>query len=241
MNKIYHINGRHHVKSISNGLKILPWFPVALAVGYLGGFTSSILDPGFLKVLIIYNSICFLPALLLHVTYYFANRDTKLEIEPGGRSITITNSNGEYCLQIDDIRKVERVIYSDYKLPKWQQNWTPMPWRNYGYLKLITTDDKMFLLTSLLLDPLKPPIHPTVTKYSYIPFLEDRIEKEPTIEELKEYQRVEIEAYKAKFQNHTEEELKKKTIANGFKKEATIAANELLEERKTIANNTYSA
>jgi hypothetical protein len=236
MNKLYQIDREHQIKSISNGLKVLLWFPVALLVGYLLGITSQILDPDFIAILLIYNSVLFLPALILHTTYYFANRDIKLETDTGTRSITIINSKGKHHLLPEDIKKVERVIFNDYKHPKKHQNWFPMPWRNYGYLRLITKDDRVFLLTSLLLDPLNPPIQLTKTIYSYITLLDDEIEEEAIKKELEEQFLEVTEAYKTKFQNHSEEELKKKTVSNGFRKEAVIAASELLQERITLAN-----
>jgi hypothetical protein len=214
----------------------LPLFPFALAVGYFAGYTDSFFDPVFLTILFFWNLLLFLPAIILHIIYYTANRNTKLEIDEEKQALLVIDDKRKYLIEFDNIKKVQRVIYSDYKHPKWQQNWQPMPWRNYGYLKLITKDNEVFLFTSLMLDPLNPPIEFTETKFRFIQLLDELVEEEFTKEELVNHQRDEVDAYKKKFQFHSEEELRKKTIYNGIKEVAAIAANELLEERNTIAN-----
>jgi len=231
MNKFYKIDGRNQVKSISNGLRILLWIPLALLVAYFRGVPNSLLDPDIITVIVVFTLVYFLPALVLHIIYYLANRDTEIEIDSTGNTVIIISRNERFHLKTKELKRVERVLNRDYRLPKWQQNWFPISWRNYGYLKLVTKDNEVFLLTSLLLDPLNPPIQPTVTRYSFVPFLDNEVYVEPSQEELEEDYRSEIDCYKVKFQNHTEEELIKKTIANGYRKEAAIAANEILKER----------
>jgi hypothetical protein len=176
MNKIYRVNSGNQIKSIANGLKVLPLVPVALAVGYFGGYTGSFWDPDFATVLFIWNLIIFLPEIILHISYYLTNRVTKLELDGESERLLITDSNGKHQIAPDMVKEVVRVIYKDYRLPQWQQNWQPMPWRNYGYLKLITKDNRVFFFSSLMLDPQHPPMEIKATLFKFIPLLDEGIE-----------------------------------------------------------------
>ncbi len=236
MKQVFQINRKYQIRSISNGLLILLGIPVGLAVAFFLGYTDQILDPIMVNVFLIAYLILFLPAFILHISYYFENRKTRLEINADINSFTIQNDKGEILLNSENVEEVIQVIYSDYRHPKSQQNWQPMAWRNYGYLKVISKDDKVFLLTSLMLDPLNPPIKPSKTEFSFIPFLDKSIEKELTQKEIANLQRLKIEAYKEKFQYLSEEELQSKQVINGFVKEAVIAAEEILKERNTVFN-----
>lgn len=235
MKRVYQINNKYQIKSISNGLMAIPLIPVTLFIAYFLGYSDQLLDPIFVNILLLFYLILFLPAIILHFTYYLENRKTKLEVNTNTNSFIIQNSEGEILLTSDNVKQVIQVIYSDFRHPKWQQNWQPMPWRNYGYLKIISKDDKAILLTSLMLDPLDPPIKPTKTEFKYLPFLDSTIEKELTQEEIAHQLRLEVEDYKEKFQYLSEEEVLRKQLVNGFVKEAVIAAEEIIKERNTIS------
>src|SRR5690606_18272611 len=122
---------------------------------------------------LIFYLILFLPAFILHFSYFLENRHIRLEVDTATNSFTVQNDKGKVLLTSDKVRQAIQVIYTDFRHPEGFQRGIPMPWRNYGYLKIITKDDKVFLLTSLMLDPLNPPIKPTKTRFKYLPLLDN--------------------------------------------------------------------
>ncbi|GGG04219.1 hypothetical protein GCM10011323_06240 [Pontibacter amylolyticus] len=84
-----------------------------------------------------------------------------------------------------------------------------------------------------MLDPINPPIKETETQYKFLPDLDETVEEELTHAEIDGQLRVSVESFKLKFKNHTEQELFEKISKKGYRKEAVMAAEELLHEKYT--------
>ncbi|WP_188500037.1 hypothetical protein [Pontibacter amylolyticus] len=238
MQEVLQINKKHQLKSISNGALVILGYPVGLLLLWLKellGFKGSnaLLELDFYFLLFGVCLVSFLPAFYLHIVYFLTNRNTVVEVDKQQQLITINYKRGRHIIHASDIKHVVRVVQRDYRLPEQQQNWFPVPWRKYGYLKLITHDNTVFLLTSLMLDPINPPIKETETQYKFLPDLDETVEEELTHAEIDGQLRVSVESFKLKFKNHTEQELFEKISKKGYRKEAVMAAEELLHEKYT--------
>jgi len=111
-----------------------------------------------------------MPAFILHPIYYSINRKTELKYNADKKEYRVTQNDKTFELKSKDIELVERIYYSDYRLPKSQQNYIPMPWRKYGLIRILTKENKEIFLTSLMIDIVNPPIEPTSNKFRFIPF-----------------------------------------------------------------------
>lgn len=233
MTEILQINKKHQLRSISNGAAVLSGFLFALVYLWLRGQLDVLLDFDFYLIMFGIHLLLFLPAFYIHIEYYFANRNTVVGIDKNKQIITVTDKKGLHTIYASDIKQVVRVIQRDYRLQNWQQSWYPVPWTKYGYLKLITHDNQVFLLTSLMLDPINPPIKETETQYKFLPDLDEIIEEELTQAEVENQLREEVESFKQRFKDYSEQELLDKISKRGYRKEAVMAAEELLKENYT--------
>jgi hypothetical protein len=224
------------MKSISNGLWNIVLLPVAMLLLWLIKGINP-LEPYLVIVLLLWTLFWFIPALILHPIYYSINRKTKFIYIVDKQEFKVIQNNNTYGFKVKDIKLVERIYYSDYRLPKWQQNYIPMPWRNYGLVRILTNNDEEIILTSLMIDIINPPIRPTLDKYRFIPFPPKTLEqKRIDNKEAEESKKRRIEHFKLKFSELTIAELNNKTFDGGLVEEAIIAAKELIAERNTTAN-----
>jgi len=236
MMQVFKIDVKHQIKSISNGFWNVSSIPVALFFLWLLKDINPF-DPILIFGLLIWTLFWFIPVLLLHPIYYSLNIKTELKYNPEKKELEIKQGSNLVKFEQNDIKQIERIYYSDYRLPKWQQNYIPMPWRNYGLLRIVTNDNQEFILTSLMIDIVNPPIKPSVNKYKYIPFPPKSIaQKRSELKNAKKLKKNQIESFKTKFSKLTIGELSYKTVVNGFVVEAEIAAKELIE-KNTTANN----
>ena len=233
MKEVLQINWKHQLRSISNGKVVLAGFLFAPVYLWFRGRLGLLLDFDFYLIMLGMYFIFFLPAFYMHLIYYVANRKTVVEVDKEKQLITVTNNDGVHAIHASDVKQVVKVLQRDYRLSKWQQNWYPVPWRNYGYLKVITHDNQVFMLTSLMLDPTNSPIRETETQYKYLPDLDETIEEELTQTEIENQQREDVERFKQQFKNYSEQELLEKTVKKGYRIEAVMAAEELLKENYT--------
>jgi hypothetical protein len=236
MRQTYKIDIKHQMKSISNGLWNIVLLPVAMLLLWLIKGINP-LEPYLVIVLLLWTLFWFIPALILHPIYYSINRKTKFIYIMDKQEFKVIQNDNTYGFKDKDIKLVERIYYSDYRLPKWQQNYIPMPWRNYGLVRILTNNDEEIILTSLMIDIVNPPIRPTLDKYRFIPFPPKTLEqKRIDNKEAEESKKRRIEHFKLKFSELTIAELNNKTFDEGLVEEAIIAAKELIAERNTTAN-----
>ena len=238
MGQTYKIDIKHQMKSISNGLWNIGLLPVSMLLLWLIKGIYP-LEPYIVIGLVLWTLFWFLPAIILHPIYYSINRKTKFIYIPSKQEFKVIQNDITYGFKDKDIKLVERIYYSDYRLPNWQQNYIPMPWRNYGLIRILTNNDIEIILTSLMIDIVNPPIRPTLDKYKFIPFPPKTIEqKKSDNNEAEENRKRRIEHFKLKFSQLTIAELNKKTFDKGLVEEAVIAAKELVTEKNTTSNIT---
>ncbi|WP_191185179.1 hypothetical protein [Pontibacter aquaedesilientis] len=229
MEEVLQINKKYQLRSISNGVRVLAGYLMVFAFLWIKG-SNVLSELGFYLFMLGGCLVSFLPAFYLHIAYYIANRRTIVEVDKEKQLITVTDKKGIHVIHASDVKQMIRVVQRDYRLPDWEQNWIPLPWRRYGYLKLVTHDNAVFLLTSLMLDPVNPPIKETETQYKFLPDLNETVEEELTQTEIESQIRQEVESFKQKFKNYSEQELVERISKKGYRKEAVMAAEELLKE-----------
>ena len=239
MTQKFKIDIKHQVKSISNGLWNIGLLPVALIFLWLFKNINPF-EPFLIIGLLLWTLFWFIPAIILHPIYYLINRNTEFIYNEEKKEFEIIQDKKTSIFKSGDIKLIERIYYSDYRLPKWQQNYIPMPWRKYGLIRIVTNENKEFFLTSLMLDIVNPPIEPTFNKFRMIPFPPKTIEqKQKELNEIETLKRKEITNFKTRFSKMTISELSYQTVENGLVEEAEIAAKELINERNTTANIVY--
>ena len=73
----------------------------------------------------------------------------------------------------------------------------------------------------------------TETQYKFLPDLDETVEEELTQAEVESQLREEVESFKQRFKNYSEQELLEKISGQGYRKEAVMASKELLKENYT--------
>lgn len=235
MTETFQIDIKHQIKSISNGFFHIGVIPVIIGVLWIW----KGIEPDFILVvgLICWTLIWFIPAIILHPTYYLLNKGATLSIDYDKKRLEILNNETRMSMGFEDLATVERIYFSDYRHVEWQQNWFPSPWRNYGLLRIQTKDDHEFFLTSLMIDIVNPPIEPTTNTYKFIPLPPKSLkQKRFEAKEREELQRNRIEHFKRKFEKQSLTELNRKIDSQDLIYEAKTAAVELIKEKDTAAN-----
>jgi len=193
--------------------------------------------------LIIVVSLCnlfwFIPAFVLHPTYYFLNKSTSLAIDLKNERMCITVKGKAVELRLNELKEIERIYNSDYRHATWKQSYIPVPWRNYGFLRIVASNNEEHIITSLMINIVDPPIQPTKNSFSLFPFPPKSLKKKYIESKEKEILRREkINQFKMRFINLSENELKSKSESDDLVFEARTAAQELMWERHTAANIT---
>lgn len=98
--------------------------------------------------------IFFIPQLVLHLNYYFANKGDVFFYDPGNRTITIDNKGVSHTFTFDDIESIER--YKSFPLAENRMQW--FPWDSYNYSVIHLKGGKQFIVTSLLVPNMDLPI-----------------------------------------------------------------------------------
>ena len=160
----YGIDLRHQLRSFRECFYLLAWYLCAFTVGQ---FLIEDIDKWTLFVILILfwliTSVGFV--LPFHVNYLIANWQTKLIIDANLKTIRLIESGQIYDFKFSNI-KVTRHILGYYR-PDRTKSWTPIPFDYYGYLVISTDDNKEIYLTSLMLDPFKPPLPVNRTEYGF--------------------------------------------------------------------------
>jgi RecG-like helicase len=207
--------------------------PIGLLIGHLTGIITSEDYPTILIVFLLFNLFIFLPAIYLHITYFFANSKTLLTIDHYSKRISITEQDETISFSFNDISIVERNLGIYFKNRIDNRARRIATWTNYGYLKLKLKNGKTFYISSLMLDLFNSHLPITQTKYRFIPYLDKQEisigEKRNLIEN---YRNEKVRSYIEKFANLSTETLKEK-VNNPIKyePEAVTAAIKILETK----------
>jgi hypothetical protein len=226
MRERYKIDIKHQLKSYKNGFMMITYLFFGVLAIYLFGYSDEFISI-FLFTLIAHG-IYSLPAFIIHLTYYLDNFRLIVEIDESRDEIIFNKRDKNYRYKISELIKVERNIQKDFKFPKWQQNWIPIPWRYYGFIRIETPDQNTFNITSLMIDIVNTPINSRTTRYRILPFLEEslkeKIKKEQKTTDLIDRR---IQYFKGKFENYSTQQLDEILNSGDFQEEAMIAAKEL--------------
>lgn len=157
----YKIDFKHQFRSFRECLVILGL-----------SFLPLILVP-FFNIPVVLFVICLLSWLILsvgltlpiHINYLINNRGTRLIIDDKSDVIKVVHSGKEREYLISDI-EITRYIGAQHKTG----SYIPIPFNYYGYLRVRTMDNHYFYLTSLMIDPFKPPI-PIHKTYYCLPII----------------------------------------------------------------------
>ena len=237
MTQVFKIDLKHQLKSISNGI----WIILIVSLVMLYFWIIEDINPIQNNLLILFAIITllyFLPALILHPLYYYINRKTKLKYNSEEKELILIDGDKSFQFKESDVEEIERVYFTDFKLPRRQRNFMTPTWRNYGLIRIMVKSKQEFILTSLMIDVVNPPLKPTVNKFRLIPFPPRSLKnRERDIIESENARKKKIDFFKASFSNKTKSELNKKLNDNDLVDEAKIAVREIINEKNTTANN----
>ncbi|MCL3782514.1 hypothetical protein EMN47_19190 [Prolixibacteraceae bacterium JC049] len=234
----FKIDIKHQLKSISNGLWNIGMLPVVMFfLWFIKGINP--LEPYLVIGLLLWTLLWFIPTLILHPLYFSINRKSKLIYNNDNQELKVIQDDNILKFKRKDIKVIERIYYSDFRLAKWKQNYIPMPWRNYGLIRILTYEDDEIFLTSLMIDIVNPPIKPTLNTYKFIPFPPKTLkQKQNEKKEVEESRKKRIEFFKMKFSTLTLTDLNHIINDEDLVEEAKITAKELINEKNTTANKS---
>ncbi len=161
-----------------------------------------------------------------HIQYLIKNWKTRLIIDFNSKTIKITEGTKINEFKISEI-STERIIV--------HQSAYNNPFKNYGFVRIKTKRNGVFVITSLMANPLRFPLKIDETKY-WLPFIKKEITKselEDLILEKKEGEERRIKIFIKSFENLSTEDLNNK-IENKKElqsEEAITAVERLLKER----------
>ena len=115
--------------------------------------------------------IIFLPTLIIHMQYYFKNKNVSLEFDYLRRTIYYRSSTEETTFSFDNI--VNFIKYIHPALYEKREGW--LPWERYSYVILKLDDDKKVFITCFLINQFDLSIDEekkTVNKV-FFPFIRD--------------------------------------------------------------------
>ena len=148
----YEVTLRHHFQ---NGWTIHIYL---LGFSLFPFYMKSIYGPEdmveFIQLSILFFLLFFIPQLILHLNYYFHNKDDILLYDAPRRSITIDHAGVSQTFFFDDIELVER--FKSYPLAEGRMQW--FPWDSYNYSIIHLKNGKEFLVTSLLVPNMDLPL-----------------------------------------------------------------------------------
>jgi hypothetical protein len=164
MTREYKLDLRHQLKSFRQCFATLVWTMGAVVIGLL---IIKGIDFWTIFTICILFWLATSVALTIpfHINYLVANWRTKLLVDDKLKTIRIVESGQTYEYNFADI-KVTRHILGHFR-PDRQKSWTPIPFDFYGYIKVKTSDNKVTYLTSLMLDPINPPVPVDKTEYGF--------------------------------------------------------------------------
>lgn len=108
------------------------------------------------------------PQLILHLGYYFKNKEDLLFYDPKGRKIIIDHKDVSSTFSFEEINLIER--FKSYPLAENRMQW--LPWDSYNYSIIHLKNGQKFLITSLLVPNLDLPIESNKIKLkkTFYPF-----------------------------------------------------------------------
>lgn len=221
MKQEFKIDFKNQYKSIkySFNLLLIGSFGIIIA-----GIIAKNFDLNSALLTFLFFTLFFLGMVLpFHIQYLYQNWNTKLIIDFNSKIIKIIEKNKEFEFNLSEIN-IERIIVhqSSYKTP----------FKNYGFLRIKTKQNQNFIITSLMIEPLKIPLKINETKYR-IPFIKSELSKSELILEQKQSEINRIAFFRKSFEDYSSDKLEimlenRKTLQS----EAIIAIEKLLRSKK---------
>jgi hypothetical protein len=164
MTREYKIDLRHQLRSFRECFITLAWTMGAVIVG---PFVIKEMDYGTIFVICILFWLVTSVAMTLpfHINYLLANRQTRLIVDDNLKTIKLIQSSQTFHYKFSDIQVTRHIL--GHHRPDRTKSWTPIPFGHYGYLQIKTKDNEDAYLTSLMLDPFKPPLPVDKTEYRF--------------------------------------------------------------------------
>ncbi len=200
-------------------LKYLVWFiyatPIFLVLSipfahYIKGWDwDNSLEKAPLVFIISILFFILLPTIIIHISHYHSNKNLIVEIDKTEQKITFKKKR-EYTYQFSDLKaELCTPIYHKNKIDK-ARLWVT-PWSNYSFLKVHSSDNKEFNISSTLIKPTEFPLEIKSTEYSLWPSIGPWfIDHEATKTKERELERSKLNDWKEKFSHLTVIQIEKK-------------------------------
>lgn len=118
-------------------------------------------DPGIMKIFFIFWVVYTIPALYLHLEYYFKNRGQQLEILDG-EFIFKHRNRQEKRYKFDELQKI--ILYKSASLDKGGLQLSAI--ESYHYAKIIPKQGEEIILTCLM----APNVEEAIKQIKWVPF-----------------------------------------------------------------------
>lgn len=240
MIETYKVDFKHQYQSAKYNLLVLVIF-ISMALYSYYNIENPVYSPlPFWSLFIIIPS---LPAIFFHTSYYLKNKDIILTIDKKKRTLVIISKHETKTYHFNDISHITQKLGIHYKgQPKGSgPGINPVPWTNYGYIKIKFRDGNIYYFTSIMIDVPSFDIGvPYITKYTWWPYLKrqdtNNKKRDPNISKLrkqvKRAQREKLALFKGNFGDHSYAELQQELSNNKKLKRLEIEAiQELLKEK----------
>lgn len=142
---------RSHLKS---GVSILLGLLVCVCLPYLLSLAKNENIKSFFVVPIAIFIVGVLPAIIIHINYYLANRGDTLLFSFQDRIVTIIHKGNSTTFTLDDIDHIEK--YMSYNLAADRSG--VIPWDDYNHTIIYLKNGQEFIVTSLLVPNLRLPL-----------------------------------------------------------------------------------
>lgn len=223
MKQEFKINFKDQAHSIKQCIYML--VPIILAVIFFEIQNQELNSEAAFFTLIIFGILFLGMALPFHIQYLFTNWNTRLVIDFNSKKIQIIQGNKTSVFNISEI-VTERIIghQDSYKNPL----------KYYGFVRIKTKQNEMFIISSLMANPFKFPLKIDSTKYC-LPYIKKNYsaaELEILTLEEKEAKERRINIFTNSFENlSTKELIYKIENKKEFQIEAITAAERIIKER----------
>lgn len=173
----YKISFRRQIQLLKSDLI---WFLVGIIV--LGIFVWNVNNGDIAEtsiVILIALTPLLLPLFVIHLNYFFINRNQIVTIDKDKNSIIICASGLDKLFSFEDIKNItvfKGVCYKNEKKTKDALTVVlnapfRVPWSDYGYIQIIFKDKEVLFLTALMIDLKEIPFDNYITEYKVLPII----------------------------------------------------------------------
>ncbi len=217
MKDVYEIDLKNQLKSFRKGFELLGFSTSVILI------VAVLIDNNLIEAfgigLLFFIPFAVLFAFPIHLQYFEENRNMKLRVDKTLKEIEITKNEIVYKYNFEEIR-TERYLY--------RKGYRPTPVDNYGYVKIIAPENKIFIITSLMAD-----LHNFPLKINYTKRQSIFLEKEFTEAEIKQNKEDKINRYESSFDKLSDSQLTQKLQhREKYEKEAIEATERIITKRK---------